>query len=165
MGPRTPVGTADFSIPYVAGVIDCRGHVEISLRHDKPQPRVSVTTRRIDVLLHLAAITGTKVSEDTRGYERRPCGEHCDGRHQHVVRQSAKWRVDSARATVVLWNVLPHVVGQVDKVRNALLAGLAAWPALRGDTGRQMARLGWELPPVRGAEVQLERMGTSVGMA
>lgn len=144
-----------FSIPYVAGVVDCRGHIEISLRHDKPQPRLSVTTRRIELLLYLASLTGTKVSEDNRGYERRPCGEHCDGRHQHVVRQSAKWRVDSARATVVLWNVLPYIIGQTDRAREALLAGLEAWPALRGDTGKQMTKLGWELPPLNGAELLL----------
>lgn len=133
-------------IAFVAGIIDARGHIEVSMRHDKPQPRLSVTTKRVELLEWLGKITGTKVSYDTRGYERRPCNEHCNQQHSHVVRQSAKWRVDSSRATVVLFNVAPHIVGQRKEVLEALRVGMASWPAARGDTAAQMARLGWPLP-------------------
>lgn len=134
-------------LAFLGGVIDARGHVEVSMRHDRPQPRLAVTTRRRPLLDHLCTLTGTKLTDDAREYARRPCGEHCRETHSHVARQSAKWRVDSARATVVLWAVRPFIVGQVDEVGRALSAGLAAWPAARGNTGAQMAALGWPLPP------------------
>lgn len=133
-------------LAYVAGVVDARAHIEVTNRHGRPQPRLSVTTRRRPLLDHLAALTGTNVSVDDRGYERRGCGEHCAEPHVHVVRQSAKWRVDCGRATVVLYNVLPLLVSQVDDARRALLAGLDAWPPARGNTGAQMAALGWPIP-------------------
>lgn len=133
---------------YVAGVLDSRGHIEVSMRHERPQPRLSVTTRRVHLLEHLATLTGTTVSVDARGYERKPCGEHCSERHSHVVRQSAKWRVDSCRATIVLFNVSPFIVSQRAEVLEALRVGLDAYPAARGNTATQMARLGWALPPV-----------------
>lgn len=134
------------SIVWVAGVIDARGHIEISDRHDKPQPRVTITTRRITLLDRLAQLTGTKVSADDRGYSRRPCTHHCTDQHVHVVRQSSKWRVDSARALVVLAAVQPYVVAQRDEVAEAIAVGLRSWPAARGNTGAQMAALGWPLP-------------------
>lgn len=133
-------------VEWFAGVIDARGHIEVSLRHDKPQPRLSVTTRRLGLLHHLAALTGVEISVDERGYVRRQCSDHCQEPHVHV-RQSAKWRVDSARATIVLWNVRPHVVAMRSEVEMALRTGLQAWPAARGNTGMQMAALGWEIPP------------------
>lgn len=141
------------NLAYFAGVIDARGHIEIGMRHDRPQPRIAVTTRRVDLLQHLADLTGTTISEDTRGYERRPCGAHCKGRHQHVNRQSAKWRVDSARATIVLWNIHPFIVSQIEQVTEALRVGLEAWPAARGNTAERMASLGWPLPPAQVRQV------------
>lgn len=140
---------------YVAGVIDARAHIEINMRHGKPQPRLSVTTRRISLLEHLAEITGTNISHDNRGYEKRGCGEHCATAHIHVARQSAKWRVDSLRATVVLFNVRPYIVSQVAEVAEALRVGLECYPAARGDTAKQMSRLGWELPPVQAGRLQV----------
>lgn len=135
-----------FSVEYVAGVIDARAHIEVLNRHGKPQPRLSVTTRRVDLLQYLSRITGTRVSYDNRGYQRRPCGEHCGAPHSHVVRQSAKWRVDSARATIVLYNVAPFMVSRKDEVAEALRVGLDVWPAARGNTGALMKELGWHLP-------------------
>lgn len=131
---------------HFAGVIDARGHIEVNNRHEKLQPRLSVTTRRVGLLDYLALRTGVKVSYDNRGYERRPCIAHCHDQHVHVVRQSAKWRVDSLRATLVLFNIQPYIVSQVAEVAHALRIGLEAYPAARGDTAQQMKLLGWQLP-------------------
>lgn len=147
-------------VEFIAGIIDARGHIEVNMRHDKPQPRLSVTTRRRELLEWMATVTGTAVSYDNRGYERKPCSEHCSQTHSHVVRQSAKWRVDSSRATVVLFNVAPHIVSQRPEVLEALRVGMAAWPAARGDTAKRMAELGWVLPekgaPLRSVVRKLE---------
>lgn len=143
----------DETIAYVAGVLDARAHVEVmSGRGRGPQPRLSVTTRRLDLLEHLAGLTGTKISLDSRGYQRRPCVAHCVERHEHLVRQSAKWRVDCLRATIVLFNVQPFIVSQRIEVANALAVGLTAYPAARGNTAKQMAALGWALPEAQAKE-------------
>jgi hypothetical protein len=133
-------------VGYVAGVIDARGHIEVNNRHGKPQPRVRITTKRIELLEKMAALTGSKVVQDRMGYNRKACSEHCADQHQHVAWQSIQWTVDSARATIVLYNVQPFIFGQVDKVRTALMAGLAAFPPERGNTPQQMYDLGWEIP-------------------
>lgn len=134
-------------VAYFAGVIDARAHVEVlSGRGRGPQPRLSVTTRRIALLEHLAAQTGTKISHDNRGYARKSCAEHCAEQHVHVVRQSAKWRVDCLRATIVLHNTLPFLVAQRAEALEALRVGLEAYPAARGDTAKKMTALGWSLP-------------------
>ncbi len=139
------------SVPlaFVAGVLDARGHIDMNDRHGRPQPRLSVTTRRVELLQHLAQLTGTTVREDDRSYDRRPCGVHCTEHHSHAVRQSAYWRVDSSRATIVLYNVQPFIVCQRVEVAQALAAGLESYPAARGDTAKQMKALGWALPPTR----------------
>jgi len=139
------------TIAYVAGIVDARGRIEVNNRHGRPQPRIRVTTRRAELLRWLAQVTGVKVVEDDRGYERRPCGEHCASRHSHAVRQSAQWTVDSSRATVVLFNVQPFVVCQVAEVAAALRYGLEAFPPARGDVAKQMAALGWSLPTAPGS--------------
>lgn len=136
------------SVEWVAGVIDARGHIDVNDRHGRPQPRIRVTTARVGLLGRLAELTGTTVRTDGRGYERRPCGEHCRERHSHVARQSAYWNVDSARATVVLANVLPYLLDQYDRARWALLTGLDVWPPQRGDTLARMAALGWDVDAV-----------------
>jgi hypothetical protein len=137
--PTIPLG-------YVAGVIDARGHIEVNNRHGKPQPRVRITTKRIELLEHLAKLTGSKVVTDRVGYNRRACSEHCQDQHQHVQWQSIQWTVDSARATIVLYNIQPLIVAQIDKVREALTAGLNAFPPERGNTPQVMYDLGWEVP-------------------
>lgn len=136
------------NVAYLAGVIDARGHVEVNVRHDRPQPRIRITTRRFGLLSHLAECTGTKVYADDRGYERRPCSNHCHEPHVHVVRQSSRWTVDSSRATIVLYNIEPFIVDKRDEVRTALMAGLDAFPPTRSNVPEVMVRLGWAIPSV-----------------
>lgn len=138
-------------IEFISGIVDARGHIEVVQRHGKPQPRIRVTTKRRDLLEWLAARTGTRVMSDDRGYQRRPCGDHCTDRHQHMVRQSTQWTVDGSRATVVLYNVQPHIVGQIAEVRRALLTGLDSFPPARGNVPTQLEALGWSLPTITGA--------------
>jgi hypothetical protein len=133
-------------LAYIAGVIDARGHIEAHNRHGHIQPRIRVTTRKIELLTYLAELTGNKVVLDDRGYARKPCGDHCDSAHSHVVRQSAQWTVDSSRATIVLWNIASLMHAQKAEALLALEAGMQAFPPARGDVPKQMAALGWVLP-------------------
>lgn len=136
----------DTEIAYLAGILDARGLFEINVRHTYPQPRLRVTTRRTELLSWLAERTGTAVVEDSRGYNRKLCGTHCQDAHVHVARQSAQWTVDSSRATVVLYNVQPYLISQQSQGRKLLLAGLERFPPAKGDVPRQMAQLGWKIP-------------------
>lgn len=136
------------NVAYVAGVIDARGHLRLEMRHGKEQPRIAVTTRKISLLTVLSDLTGTKISMDDRGYQKRPCSEHCKDQHVHVVRQSAKWRVDCVRATVVLYNCLPFMVAQRDDALALLRVGLDNYQPSRNGTAAAMQRLGWDLPTV-----------------
>lgn len=131
---------------WIAGVIDARGHIEAHNRHGHIQPRVRITTRHMPLLSALAGFCGNKIVLDERGYSRRPCGDHCVDQHSHVVRQSAQWTVDSARATVVLYNVVPFMHAQREEATLALEAGLQRFPPARGDLPAQMLALGWVLP-------------------
>lgn len=137
-------------VAWAAGVIDARGHIEVNARHGKGQPRVRITTKNLPLLERLAVLTGTRVVTDRIGYNRRPCTDHCVEQHTHIAWQSIQWTVDSARATIVLCNVRPFIVAREVDVARALDAGLAAFPPERGDTPRQMAALGWELPSAVG---------------
>lgn len=135
------------NIPFIAGVIDCRGHIYINERHTGfPQPGVRVTTKREGILQHLAQATGSRTVLDTREYVRRPCLDHCDESHQHVNRQSAIWTCGAGKATIILYNIKPYVVSQTDKVNEALEVGLLAWATVRANTVEAMRRLGWSIP-------------------
>ena len=133
-------------LPYLAGVVDARGHFEVNNRRGMGSPRIRVTTQRRVLLEWLAKQTGTKVVEDNRGYQKKLCGEHCQDQHVHVVRQSAQWTVDSTRATIVLNAIQPYLIDRVDEARRCLLAGLERFPPVRGDTVTQMRELGWPIP-------------------
>ena len=140
----------ELPIQYLAGVLDARAHIEAHNRHGHVQPRLRVTTKMLRLLNTLAEYTGTKVVPDYRGYTKRPCGEHCTDKHSHVVRQSAQWTVDSSRATIVLYNVVPFMVAQRPEAVLALEAGLQRFPPARGNVDDQMAALGWALPTAVG---------------
>jgi hypothetical protein len=133
-------------IAWFAGVIDARAHLESHNRHGHVQPRVRVTTREEALLEELARWTGAKVVLDDRAYSRRPCGEHCQNQHSHIVRQSKQWTVDSARATILLHNLLPYLRVKRERAVVCVQAGLLRFPPARGDTHTQMLELGWEMP-------------------
>lgn len=143
---RRPAVTEPLPLDWMAGVIDARAHIEAYDRHGHIQPRLRVTTRKVELLEELARLTGNKVVLDSRGYSRRPCGAHCTAAHSHITRQSAQWTVDSARATVVLFSVVPLLRAQRPEAALALEAGLRRYPPVKGDVPRQMAALGWPLP-------------------
>lgn len=135
------------NIAFIAGVIDCRGHITINERHTGyPQPGVRVTTRRTSILAYLARTTGNRVVEDSREYVRRPCLDHCDESHQHVARQSSIWTVGAGKATIILFNIQPYIVSQKEQIQAALDVGMAAWPTVRSTTVEAMKRLGWTIP-------------------
>lgn len=135
------------NIPFIAGIIDCRGHISINERHEAfPQPSIRVTTKRASILAYLARTTGNRVTEDIREYTRRPCIDHCDETHQHVVRQSSLWTTGAGKATIILFNIQPYIVSQKEEVQAALDVGLEAWSTVRSTTIESMRKLGWSIP-------------------
>jgi hypothetical protein len=133
-------------IAWVAGVLEARGHVEVTDRRGNPAPRLRVTTRKHELLVELARLTGNRVVKDERGYQKRPCGEHCRDQHVHVVRQSTQWTADSSRATIILAATMPYVRTRRVEFLRALEAGMRQWPATKGDTAKKMKALGWPMP-------------------
>ena len=137
--PTIPLG-------YVAGVIDARGHIEVNNRHGKPQPRVRITTKRIELLQHLATHHRQQGGRGPRGLQ--PAGllgalHRAAPAHrlaEHPVDRGLGPRHDR------LYNIQPLIVAQVDKVRTALMAGLTAFPPERGNTPQVMYDLGWDIP-------------------
>ena len=156
-------------IEYVAGVIDARGHIESVTRHGVPTARVRVTTRRRDLLNYVQKLAGGGVRIDERGYQRRPCSDHCNEQHTHVARQSAYWDVTGERAVIILFNVLPFLVDHRAEAYAALENGAAAWPVKprRTEVSVEMRRRGWAIPvladlPVRATQTKcgiLDRSG------
>lgn len=134
------------TIAFVAGVLDARGHIRVESRRGRPEPRIRVTTRRAELLTYLASLTGTRLHVDDAGYERRPCSAHCRDAHQHAVRQSAYFNIDATRAFIVLFNVRPFIVCQLNEVRAALEVGWGNYPPPKSATVAQMERLGWPIP-------------------
>lgn len=132
----------DTELAFISGVIEARGHIEVGKRG----PRIRITTARTPLLTYLAKHTGVKVVHDDRGYQRRPCSDHCEQPHSHYVRQSTQWTVDSTRATIVLHNVMPYLIDTQPKAKKALATGMKNYPPARGDTITQMKKLGWETP-------------------
>ncbi len=134
-------------VPWFAGVLDARGHFDIQNRRGVEQPRLAVTTNRLVLLSVLARMTGTKFHEDNRGYHRRMCSEHCTDKHVEVVRQSAKWRSDCTRATIILHSCLPYLHAMKDEALALLDIGYGTYQPTRNGTAGAMERLGWKLPP------------------
>lgn len=140
-------GTAKVNIPYAAGIVDSRGHIELTVRRGIATPRVRVTTRRDEITGWLSKWTGVEPHVDTRGYDRRGCSEHCDAKHQHISRQSTYWNVDAARAVIVLYNVLPFMVCSTITATGALSQAQPSWPVKpRTEITEAMRRLGWTIP-------------------
>jgi hypothetical protein len=136
-------------IEYFAGVLDARGHFEIVDRkrgETALRPRITVTTKRLELLEWMAIRTGTKVHIDDRGYDRKACAEHCQLPHVHYVRQSSFWRVEGTRATVLLYNIEPLLVQQAALARKLLLEGAKHYPGQRNEISQEMFRHYWKLP-------------------
>lgn len=129
-------------LAWCAGVIDVLGAIRLRKTETGAQlPAVFLSSARQDVLQTLAKMTGTKVTQVFRDYNRLGCGEHCDEAHQHVLSTTGRWSLTGARATVFLSAVEPHILIRKSEVAEAIAAGLTV--PHKPATVQKMYELGW----------------------
>lgn len=133
-------------IQWFAGVLDARAHFRLEDRRGTPQPRLRITTNRLGLLAVLCEMTGTRLRQDDKGYNRRLCADHCKAKHVHVVRQSAYWNADCTRATIILHSCLPYLRSSRGEALALLDAGYSTYQPTKNGTAAMMQRLGWKLP-------------------
>lgn len=130
------------TLGYVAGLIDALGRIRVrDLPNGTRLVAVGISSPRVELLRHLAGLTGVRVVEVRRTYDRLGCGDHCQEPHLHVDSHTGRWELTGARAVVVLRAVRPYLVTRGPEVDYALrVAGDSpAKPATR----RKMVELGW----------------------
>lgn len=131
-------------VAYAAAVIDTQGVIRLREAGGTLLPMVALHSPNMELLDWFAEITGTKVTRVTRDYQRAPCVDHCQERHQHIKSVSGRWSVTGVRATVLLFNVRSHLRFQIDAAQEALAVGLSA--PFKPATPKKMEALGWEVP-------------------
>lgn len=135
---------ADLS--YAAALIDSFGTLKVREVHETLLPEV-IIQGKIAALPWLAEITGVKVIEIRKGYNRHQCTDHCPQAHTRIESLTGRWVVTGARATVVLHNVEPYMRVQARKARDLVEAGQAI--GYKTNVVNDMIKLGWQVPDLR----------------
>lgn len=135
------INTTD--VAWCAGVFDALGAIRMrTMDTGAVLPAVHVSTANLDVLEHIAHLTGVGVTRVTRDYQRLGCGEHCTEAHQHVLSVTGRWSLVGARAYVFLCAIEPYVAHK--DVTEGIAAGAAA--PFKPATVAKMLALGWPDP-------------------
>jgi hypothetical protein len=145
---------------WMAGVIETRGKVRFTNNPDRKtnQLVLQVRTGHTAVATRLCELTGIRVdikeNKSIRVADRRPCAEHCQEAHSHVIAEipeHAVWAISGAGAAIVLDNLVPFFVTTdgLQVVADNILARLPQ--AGRGrsavdQTILRLKRLGWRIP-------------------
>jgi len=137
----------DATKAYLAGAIDLIGLIRLRDAPRGPLPVVQMHGPHFNVMTLLGELTETKVIPTSRDFVRAGCLEHCADRHQHIKSISARWSVTGAKATVLLWNLLPYLRAKRTIADVVMEAGINA--GYKPATVRKMQELGWEIPDVR----------------
>lgn len=129
---------------YVAALLDAFGRLTSrALSTGVELPEVSIQGR-VAALDWLAEVTGTKVVEIPKGYNKHQCAEHCTERHTRVDSMTRRWVVTGARATIVLHNVEPFLRVHGALARNLVWVGQRV--GYKDAVARDMAGRGWTVP-------------------
>lgn len=133
------------AVAYVAGIVDTWGVIRTRATDNGTLlPFVAVHSPNLGMLDLLADLTGTKVTKTQRSFMRMGCSIHCQEKHRHVQSNSGRWSLSGAKATVLLFNVLPYLRLQVPEATASLDVGLAT--RFKKATVQKMAQLGWKVP-------------------
>lgn len=135
---------ADLS--YVAALVDSFARLKVREVHETPLPEVTIQGR-IAALPWLADLTGVKIIEITKGYNRHQCTDHCPQAHTRIESLTGRWVLTGARATIVLFNVLPYL--RVQRREALQLVGTGQTIGYKTNVVNDMKRLGWEAPDLR----------------
>lgn len=133
-------------LAYAAALIDSFAVLNVRDVHDTALPQVTIQGK-IAALGWLADITGVKVIEVTKGYNRHQCSEHCPDAHMRIESTTGRWVVTGARATIVLHNVAPYMRVQGADARRLVEAGQQI--GYKTQVVNDMVRLGWAVPELR----------------
>jgi hypothetical protein len=136
----------DATKAYMAGTIDLIGLIRLRDAPKGPLPVVQMHGPHFQVMSLFSETTDTKVITTSRGFTKAGCSQHCSDKHIHVKSISARWSVTGARATVLLWNLLPYLRTKKVIAGVVMEAGINA--GYKPATVRKMQELGWEIPTV-----------------
>lgn len=132
---------------YIAGIVDAMGILRVrEVRESTQLPMVAVHGSNLGLLDWLAARTGSGVTLTRREYMRDGCSLHCPQAHVHIQSYSGRWSLTGARATVLLYGIIPYMQLQSKTATEMLELGLAT--PYKAATVAKMTALGWPLPPM-----------------
>lgn len=133
-------------LAYVAALVDSFGALSVREVNGALLPQVTIQGSH-EVLPWLAEITGVKIIEIRKGYNRHQCTEHCPEAHTRIESLTGRWVLTGARATIVLYNVNGFMRVQARKARDLVEAGQGI--GYKTNVVNDMKRLGWQLPDLR----------------
>lgn len=147
---------------WMAGIIDLQGKIvakQNKMRRN-PQMVLYVQSKHFPVIQRLSLMTGTNpehkiTEEDSGGWWRRGCSEHCPEAHTHVDRSqfpdTMRWTVTGVPMGIVLHNLAPFLtqnskftMAQETCFRDMVLRGRGAKAVV--DALRRLEALGWDFP-------------------
>jgi hypothetical protein len=137
------VGLTTADVAYAAALIDNLAALRTREVGPSVLPVIQVSGR-YGSLMWLGEVTGTKVIETSRKYQRHNCEEHCPTPHQSVESRSGRWSATGMRATIILANCEPFLRVQGERARDLIDAGLGV--QYQGQVVNDMARRGWAIP-------------------
>lgn len=156
------MGVREFA--WMAGVLDTKGRISKvrAASRSAPMYRIIVETSQIEVTRRLAQYTGTRmaVAEQRKmtPMARRGCSEHCPDAHNHVTARMptiGRWDMSGVGAVIVLDNLLPFCVGDVEEQREFMAEAMTYMPepdpsrpgwAAVARTINRLYGLGWRIP-------------------
>lgn len=133
-------------LPYVAALIDNFGALRPRVANGNELPEIHIQGK-VPAMHWLAELTGVRVIDIEKSYNRHQCSEHCPAKHTHIVSMTGRWVVTGARATIVLHNVERFMRVQGRRARDLVAMGQAV--GYKGNVINDMTRLGWEIPDLR----------------
>lgn len=132
-------------LAYLAGLVDAVGRLRThTTTEGTTLPHLGISSPNLQLLRHCATLTGVKVTNVIRDYDRVGCGAHCTEPHLHVDSVTGRWQLVGWRATVVLAAIQPYLHQQRGHANDLIQLGLAA--THKPQTATAMRRLGWPDP-------------------
>jgi hypothetical protein len=131
---------------YVAALLDQHARLTLRAYRGTQLPEL-IVQGRIAALPWLAEVTGSKVIDIPKGYNRHQCSEHCKDAHTRIESVTQRWSVTGARATILLYNVEPYMRVQGADARRLMAAG--AQIGYKRTVVEEMRGLDWEIPELR----------------
>lgn len=146
---------------WFAGVLETRGKIRFTNNPDRRTNQLVLQQRSSHIALieRMCELTDTKIRLDGpkefHSANRRPCVEHCQEAHSHVLGQigeQATWQISGVGAAIILDNLVPYFIttAGLDAVAGNIFAELPTNGRGRkaiDDTIVRLKKVGWWIPP------------------